>query len=260
MNQDKQREHALAAIAAGIRSDGRGLLEYREFTVERGVSSTAHGSSRVQSGDQIVIAGVKFELGTPYPDTPLDGSLMVSAELLPLSNRVFEAGPPSIDSIELARVTDRTIRESKALDLSSLCIEPSKSSWTVAVDIAPINANGSLFDISALAALVAIRDARKPFVEGRVPDYERLTDERLELVRLPITVTVYKVGAYFIVDPTQDEERYCDARLSIATLDSETVCALQKGLAGSLTIADIETMVDIALRKGVELRALVTAA
>jgi exosome complex component RRP42 len=260
MATDKRTEHFLTALKAGVRADGRGLTEYRPFTVERSVSSTAHGSTRVTSGDQIVIAGVKFELGTPYPDTPQDGSLMVSAELLPLANREFEPGPPSIDSIELARVTDRTIRESKAMDLSTLCIEEGKAAWTVAVDIAPINANGSLFDISALASLIAIRDARKPTITNGVPDYENLSENRLELARLPITVTVYRCGEYFLIDPTQDEMRYCDARLSIATLDEKTICALQKGLDGALSVDEVEQMVTIALEKGTELRALVTEA
>jgi exosome complex RNA-binding protein Rrp42 (RNase PH superfamily) len=146
------------------------------------------------------------------------------------------------------------------MDLTTLCVEPGKAAWTVAVDIAPISANGSLFDISALAALIGIRDARKPVITNGVPQYEELTEERLELARLPITVTVYKMGSQFLVDPTQEEERYCDARLSIATLDEKTICALQKGNSGPLTISDIDAMVTIALTKGAELRKLVLAA
>ena len=68
------------------------------------------------------------------------------------------------------------------------------------------------------------------------------------------------MGSYLLVDPTQEEERYCDARLSIATLDAQTVCALQKGGAGALTIPEIDEMVQIALRLGIELRSLVSQA
>ena len=257
---DRMKQHLIASLAAGVRRDGRALTEYRPFTIERGISSTAHGSARVTSGDQIVIAGVKLELGTPYPDTPTDGSLMVGAELLPMSNPKYEAGPPSIDSIELARVVDRTIRESKAIDLTTLCITPGKAAWTVAADIVPINANGSLFDIGAVSALIAMRDARKPKMVEGVPQYEDLSDERLELSKVPVLVTVYRIGNHFLVDPTQEEEQYADARLSIATLDAHTVCALQKGLAGPLSIEDVDAMVAIALEKGQELRALVVNA
>jgi exosome complex component RRP42 len=137
---------------------------------------------------------------------------------------------------------------------------PGKSAWTVAADIVPVNANGSLFDIGAVAALIAIRDARKPTMVDGVPQYEDLSDERLELSRVPVLVTVYRIGNNFVVDPTQDEEACADARLSIATLDAHTVCALQKGLPGTLTVEDVERMVAIALEKGQELRALVLGA
>jgi exosome complex component RRP42 len=257
---DRMKQHLITQLAAGVRRDGRTLTSYRPFRIERGISSTAHGSARVTSGDQVVIAGVKLELGTPYPDTPQDGSLMVGAELLPLANPKYEAGPPGIDSIELARVIDRTIRESKAMDLTTLCIEEGKSAWTVAADVVPINANGSLFDVGAVAALIAIRDARKPKIIAGVPQYEDLSDEHLSLSKVPVLVTIYKIGKYFVVDPTADEEACADARLSIATLDEKTICALQKGLAGSLTIDEVDAMVQIALEKGQELRALVVNA
>jgi exosome complex component RRP42 len=65
------------------------------------------------------------------------------------------------------------------------------------------------------------------------------------------------MGKHFLVDPTQEEEEYCDARLSIATLEDGRICAMQKGGAGPLSSQDIETMVDMAVRIGHELRKLV---
>jgi exosome complex component RRP42 len=257
MINEKLKQHAEAAIGAGIRRDGRKLDEFRPITIEKGVSSTAHGSVRLTCGDVIVVAGAKLEVGTPYSDTPDEGSLMVSAELLPLANAAYEAGPPSYESIEVARVIDRTIRESKAIDLSKLSIISGEKMWIVAVDIAPINANGNLIDIGALAALAAIRDARMPeFADGK-PNYEKLTNERLPIQRIPILVTVFKLGGKFLVDPTMEEEMYCEARLSIATLDEKTICALQKGGSGPLSTSDIEQMCEIALRVGGQLRKLV---
>jgi len=90
-----------------------------------------------------VFAGVKLEIGTPYPDTPDEGGLMINTELIPLSNPEFESGPPGIQAIELSRVVDRGIRESKAIDMKKLCIEPKEKVWTVIVDIIPINDEGN---------------------------------------------------------------------------------------------------------------------
>lgn len=254
MINEKLKQHAEAAIEAGIRRDGRKLEEYRPVSVETGLSSTAHGSAKVTVGDSVIFAGVKLEIGTPYPDTPEEGSLMVSAELLPLSNPNFEQGPPGEESIELARVVDRSIRESKAIDLKQLCITPAVKMWIVAADIAPINANGNLIDISCLAALAAMRDARMPEFKDGVPNFEKLTDEKLPMQHAPVLVTVYKMGKILLVDPTEEEEQYCDARLSIATLEDGKVCALQKGGSAPLTIEEIGRMVEIAQRLGYELR------
>src|SRR3989338_5205943 len=101
------KNHIIKLLDANIRLDGRTALQYRTpMKVELGVSSTAEGSARVTIGDTEVIAGVKLEIGKPYPDTPDQGTIIVCAELLALSNPDFEPGPPGMQSIELARVVD----------------------------------------------------------------------------------------------------------------------------------------------------------
>jgi exosome complex component RRP42 len=258
MINEKLKAHAEAAIEAGVRRDGRKLDEFRSISIEQGISSTAHGSARIQVGDSVVVAGVKMEVGKPYPDSPDAGSLMVNAELLPLSNPVYESGPPSIESIEVSRVVDRSIRESKAIDMKELSIVSGESMWIAAVDIAPINADGNLIDISNLVAMAALRNTRMPTLnENNVPNYELLTENQLPIQRTPILVTVFKMGKAFLVDPTQEEEEYCDARLSMSFQDDETLCALQKGGEAPLTISDIEEMIELGKRVSKQLRAQV---
>src|SRR3989339_1078431 len=117
-------------------------------------------------GEQEKRVGNKRKVGEPYPDTPNEGTIIVGAELLPLSNPEFELGPPGIQAIELARVVDRGIRESKAIDFKKLCIEPGKKIWMVIIDICPINDAGNLFDAASLAALAALKDTRYPAFDG----------------------------------------------------------------------------------------------
>jgi exosome complex component RRP42 len=249
------KTHIQTLLKQDKRLDGRKLTEYRKpVKVEYGISGTAEGSARVQIGETVVTAGVKLSIEKPYPDTPDQGSIMVNVELLPLSSPEFETGPPSINAIELSRVVDRGIREAKAIDVKKLCVEKAEKAWTIGIDICPINAAGNLFDAAGLAALAALKDAKFPKYENDEIDYKTKTNKKLPLSQEPIPVTVIKIGNKFIIDPTDQEEKGYDARLTVATTKDNTISALQKGGDESLTIAEIDEMTKIALEKGKFLR------
>src|SRR3989338_554418 len=124
------KNHVTKLLSADTRLDGRKPEDFRNpIRVDYDVVKTAEGSAKVTIGETEVFAGVKREVGEPYPDVPEQGTIIVGAELLPLSNPDFELGPPGIQATELARVVDRGIRESKALDFKKLCMEKGKSIW-----------------------------------------------------------------------------------------------------------------------------------
>ncbi len=252
------KETIIKLVKKGNRLDNRKFNEYRKpVKVEYNVSAkSAEGSAKVTIGDTVVVAGVKFEKGTPYPDSPDEGSIMVNVELLPLSSPEFEPGPPGIDAIELSRVVDRGIRESKALDFKKLCIEPGEAMWMVIIDIYPINAAGNLFDAAALAAIAAMKNAKFPKLEedGTV-NYKEKTDNGLPLTMVPVSCTLHQVGGKFLVDPTREEELAADARLTIAFTEHGDICAMQKGGNKPLTLDEINEAIDIAAEKTKELRA-----
>lgn len=243
----------LKSLKENVRFDGRNLLEMRKVSVESGISKNAEGSARVKFGGTEVLAGVKLSIGTPYPDTPDKGAMMVEAELSPMANPEFETGPPSIQAVELARVVDRGIRESKAIDMEKLCIEKGEKCWMVAIDIVAVNDEGNLMDVASLAALVALKNTVFPKLEDGKVDYKTKTKEKLPLLREPIEVTVLKIGDYFIVDPLTDEEKLIDARLTVASFDGK-LCAMQKGGESTLSMDEIQKMVDIAMDKAEEIR------
>jgi len=118
-------------ILEGKRFDNRKPDEFREITIETGVAKNAEGSARVKIGKTEVLVGVKMNIGEPYPDSPDKGNLMTTAELLPLSSPRIQLGRPGIESIELARVIDRGIRESKFIQLDKLCIKKGEKVWNV---------------------------------------------------------------------------------------------------------------------------------
>jgi exosome complex component RRP42 len=254
MNEEL-KAHIIGLLDKGIRLDGRKALEYRKpVKVEYDVSKSAEGSARVVIGETEMITGVKMAIETPYPDTPDSGNLMVGAELSPLASPEFESGPPSIQAIELARVVDRGIRESKAVDFDKLCIEKGEKVWSVMIDLAPINDAGNLFDVAALSALAAIKNAKFPKLEGETINYMEKTKDSLPLQKEPISVTVCKIGKHFIVDPISEEEKVIDARLTVAVGEDDKLYALQKGGEDTLTEEEILEMVDIAIEKTKELR------
>ncbi len=251
-----QKQYIRSLANKGIRADGRNFDQYRQpISVEYGISSkSAEGSARVKIGDTEVVAGVKLETNKPYPDTPDQGTIMVNVELTPMSSPRFESGPPSIEAIELARVVDRGIRESHAIDFKKLCIRPGELMWMVVIDIYPINASGNLFDACALAALAAIKDARFPVLVDDVVDYKNKTDEPLPLAKTPVSCTIHKIAGKLVVDPLEDEENASDARLTVAVTEEGRPCAMQKGGETPLSDENLKNILELAISKTAELR------
>ena len=249
------RNAVLALAKQGKRFDGRKLDEYRgPIEVETNISNSAEGSVRVKMGETVVIAGVKLSLEKPYPDTPEDGGLMINAELTPLSSSRYEPGPPQMPAIELARVTDRGIRESHVIDTKKLCIEKGEKAWFVIVDIVSINDAGNLFDAAGLAVMAALKNTKFPEVVDGVINYKKHTEEALPVAKETLSITILRVGGNLIVDPTVEEEAASDARLTISSEADGIISAMQKGGEGTFTIEEVSKAVDIALEKANFLR------
>ena len=257
-------KEAIAELAKeNKRLDNRSLTEFRQpILIETNISWTAEGSARVQIGETVVMAGVKLSLEKPYNDTSDEGGIMVNAELSPIASPEFETGPPGIKAVELARVVDRGIREAKAIDLKKLCIAPGEKAWFVIVDIISLNDGGNLLDVAGLAALAALKTAKFPIVDPETGaiDYKQKTDKSLPLVKEPLPVTIYKVNGVLMVDPSNEEEKAYEARLTVGSDAKGTISALQKGGDVPLTIAEIGNMIDLALEKASFLRKELTKA
>jgi exosome complex component RRP42 len=251
------KAHIVEALNKGIRFDGRKLDELRKMEVKTGIINTSEGSATVKIGETEVIAGIKMSIEKPYPDSPGEGTIMVEAELLPLSSPSFEPGPPDIRSVEMARVVDRGIRESKTIDMKDLCIDKGEKAWSVSIDVLSVNYAGNLIDAFGLAALLALRNAKFPEYKDGAIDYHKKTDRKLLLKRMPIPVTVYKIGNNLIVDPTVEEEGAVDVRLTVTSTEDGRLCALQKGEDGELSTDDIAKMIELAIAKAKEIRELV---
>lgn len=248
-------------FAKGKRLDGRGLLDTRELKIFPNVIEKAEGSARVMLGNTEVIAGVKVSLGTPFPDTPDQGLLVVSAEVLPLASPYAEPGPPDESTIELARVTDRGIRESAMIDVKKLVLQEGKWVYAVFVDVSILNVDGNLFDAVSAATVTALLTTKVPKYElqgaesgGELKKTEEMTP--LPIQTVPVAVTMAKIGDYLIVDPTSEEEAVMDARITFVSDDRGNICAGQKGLSGSFSPDQIAFAASTAKLKGEQIRSI----
>lgn len=240
----------------GKRIDGRKPDEYREVKIQTEVVPQAEGSAMVSIGDTQVMVGVKIDIGEPFPDTPDEGVLMSGAELHPMASPRFETGPPGPESIELARVVDRGIREAGAIDVKKLCIEEGEKVWMVMIDTHVINHQGNLIDATGLGAMAALLTAKLPKYEDGKVVYGEKSNKKLPVVAKVVPVTVAHIGGKLLVDPNLDEEDAMVARLTISTKDNGNITAMQKGLSGGFSVAEVEEAMELSIKKGKELRKL----
>jgi exosome complex component RRP42 len=244
--------HILDLASHGKRLDGREADEYRKITVEPGFVTTADGSALVRVGDTAVLAGIKLEPGKPFPDTPNAGVLTTNAELIPLSSPTFEPGPPQPGAIEVSRVVDRAIRAAETIDLTRLCVTPGEKTWVCYVDIHVLDHSGNLIDAAQLAALAALAHATVPAKRFEIAE----ADYPLEVHHHPVECTFVRLGDAIVVDPTFDEERAAQGRLTVATDETGRVVAMQKGFIGAFSPDDVKSMVDRAFAHGERMRKL----
>ena len=243
-------------VAKGKRIDGRKLDEIRKIVIEDNYIKKAEGSALVSLGGTKVLAGVKLGVGTPFQDSPDEGVLMTGAEFSPISYGEFEPGRPSDESIELARVVDRGIRESGAIDVKKLCVREGELVWMVFVDINILDNFGNLIDASALAATAALNKAVFPKLEDDKVIFMEKTKKGLPVKYNPIACTFSKIGGKMLLDANIEEEKAAGARLTVTTRDDGNVCAMQKGGNVPLTEEEIGECLDTAVARGKEARKL----
>jgi len=246
-----KKDYIYNLMIKGKRQDGRGFKDFRDIKLETNVIIKAEGSAKVTLGETQVLVGVKLQTGTPFPDSQDEGVIITNLELNPIASPEYEPGPPKEEAIEMARVVDRGIRESGAIDVKKLCITHGESVWIVFIDVHILNDDGNLIDASCLAAIAALLTTTVPNEQQGIGP-----NAPLAMKELPVGITLAKIGSKLIIDPSLDEEKVCDTKLTIVSSSDGSVAGMQKMGNAPFTETEILEAIDIAREKAAELREL----
>ncbi|KAG6549129.1 hypothetical protein Mapa_009355 [Marchantia paleacea] len=256
---NNEKEFILAALRAEQRVDGRRPFDSRRLSI---TFSKQDGAVEVQQGQTRVMAVVTGVLGPPFPDRPTEGSLIIFTEFSPMADPSFELGRPGELSVELGRIIDRGLRESRAVDTESLCVLAGRAAWQIRLDIHILDNGGNLVDVANIAALAALSSYRRPDCsigghdgqEVIVHPPEVREPVSLILHHYPIAVTFafFADGELEALDPSVKEEAVMGGRLTVTVNSQGDVCAIQKGGGVGVRSSEIMRCIRIALSKAVE--------
>ena len=125
-----ERSFLLNAIKKGHRIDGRNAYDYRHVQIAFG-PTRGHCEARI--GETRVLAQATCDLVKP------DGILSFNVDLSPMASPRFDVAQTRESSVELVRLLERTIKESRAVDTESLCVVAGAKVWAIRVDVRALN-------------------------------------------------------------------------------------------------------------------------
>ncbi|XP_048772793.2 exosome complex component RRP45-like [Ostrea edulis] len=226
-----ERTFIIQALGERKRLDGRQPYDYRKLKITFGAD---RGCCKVNIGQTLVLAQVSCEIASPRAVRPSDGILFVNVELSPMASPAFEAGRMSDLGVEINRLLERCLRESRCVDTESLCIISGEKVWQIRVDVNVMNHDGNIVDCCSIAAIAALAHFRRPDVSvdgSKVIVHP--SDEKdpipLSVHHMPICVTFsfYDQGKFLLVDPTDKEEKVMDGKMVIGMNKHREICTLQ---------------------------------
>ncbi|KAH7277292.1 hypothetical protein KP509_39G044100 [Ceratopteris richardii] len=219
----------VAALKEDQRIDGRRPFDSRRLNMK---FLREDGSAEVQLGQTLVMCCVSCQLVQPFPDRPNEGSLSVFTEFSPMADSSFEPGRQGENAVELGRVIDRGLRESRAVDTESLCVLAGKAVWSLRIDISILDNGGNLIDAASIAALAALLSFRRPECSAG-------GEEGQEVIIHPPEV----------VDPSYKEELVMKGRLTVTMNVHGDICSVQKGGGVGVSSGEIMRCLRIAATK-----------
>eukprot|EP00090_Calanus_glacialis_P007008 TRINITY_DN15475_c0_g1_i4.p1 TRINITY_DN15475_c0_g1~~TRINITY_DN15475_c0_g1_i4.p1 ORF type:complete len:397 (-),score=171.57 TRINITY_DN15475_c0_g1_i4:50-1240(-) len=237
-----EKNFLLEGLWEGKRLDGRNWLEERKLEMTFGKD---WGSCQVNLGRTIVLAQVSAQVTEPRVARPNEGILMVNVELSPIAAPKFDVGRMTEEGVEINRTIERCLKESRCLDLESLCIISEEKVWTVRLDLHILNHCGNLTDACSVAGLAALCHFRRPDVtlKGDLVTVHPITERDpvpLAVHHHPVTSTfaMFQMAGtaetLAVCDPSRLEEECMGGKMVIGVNAYREICTLH--LAGQVLV------------------------
>ncbi|KAJ1521131.1 hypothetical protein ONE63_002830 [Megalurothrips usitatus] len=239
------------ALSERKRLDGRHIDERRRIQINFGKE---YGCCHVSLGETRVLAQVSSEIQQPKSTRPNEGHVYINVEFSPMSAQHVEPGKPSEACVIVNRVLEKCIRESKCIDLESLCIVAEDKVWALRVDVTVLNIEGNVIECSSIAALAALAHFRRPDVTSTgdgIVIHDSSDKEPLPtaLHHFPVCLTyaIFNKGRHIVADPTLIEEETAEASLSVGMNAYRELCGIH---LGGKAISDPDSVLKVVQKAG----------
>lgn len=108
------------------------------------------------------MAQVTCEVIQPKSVRPNEGSIYLNLELTPMAASHFDASRNSEQSVQINRILERAFKDSRCVDLESLCILAEEKVWNIRIDLNVLNHEGNIIDCASIATLTALAHFKRP--------------------------------------------------------------------------------------------------
>lgn len=220
------------------RIDGRRMDQFRDVDIKFGQS---YGHVEVSLGKTKLVVRISAEPTKPYEDRPYEGMFLITTDVSSMASPIFENNRQSDDEAHIARLIEKAIRRSNALDLESLCISSGRSCWLVRADVQYLDFDGGFIDATCIGVIAGLLHFKRPdtSIDGEktiIYSMDERTPVGLSVLHVPIcvTFTMFKGDEetgepdLFIVDATAQEEAMRDCAITFTMNKSKDLCQLSK--------------------------------
>lgn len=242
------------ALKQNQRLDGRGFDELRDVKIELGRD---YGDVTVSMGKTRVHCRISCEITQPYEDRPFEGLFFISTEISPMAGPQFENGNNTgEDEIMCARIIEKAVRRSGALDVEGLCIVAGSKCWAVRADVHFLNCDGGFIDASCIAVMTGLLHFKKPdiSVSGEqitVHSIEEREPVPLGVLHIPICVSF----SFFNPEDTEENIKG-DSNNEIAIIDATLKEELLRDGTLTVTLNKNREVVQVSKAGGLPMDAL----
>jgi len=263
---EEEKYYLVVGVTQDKRVDGRTRLDYRSGDIELGCVSNCHGSIRIKLAESDVIVAAKVDLGTPTDEEPNLGKVNFLVDCSPTASPEFEGRGGDQLAETICRILTSSFVKSGTIDLKSLCIIPLKHCYVIGVDILVLQCGGNLLDVISMGVKLCLGVCEIPkIVDTRYdlgePSPVFTTDELkytyLDVSESPVIITLPRVGKYFVVDATLEEESCSKGKLAIGVSHNGNITSIDKLGRGCYQARSIAASIQMASKVGSSLNGVI---